>query len=91
MAGEFLGRCSIACRFDVADDLPDLPLGPELRHNLFLVAREAVNNVAKHSGASVAKINARLKRSGTRNKRSFALVVSTSTTAPASRRSFAMK
>jgi signal transduction histidine kinase/ligand-binding sensor domain-containing protein len=56
MAGEFLGRCGIACRLDVADDLPNIPLNPELRHNLFLVAREAVNNIAKHSGARLARI-----------------------------------
>jgi signal transduction histidine kinase/ligand-binding sensor domain-containing protein len=54
--GEFLGRSAIRCRFDVPDELPALPLTPELRHHLFLVVREAVNNVAKHSGATVAKL-----------------------------------
>jgi signal transduction histidine kinase/ligand-binding sensor domain-containing protein len=49
---EFLESTSIRCRLDVASDLPDLPLTAEVRHNLFLTAKEAVNNAVKHSGAT---------------------------------------
>jgi signal transduction histidine kinase len=49
---EFLEPASIHCRLDVAADLPDLPLTAEVRHNLFLTAKEAVNNAVKHSGAT---------------------------------------
>lgn len=42
----------IRCRLDVADEIPACPLSPEARHALFLVARESMNNVIKHSGAS---------------------------------------
>src|SRR5258707_10280999 len=43
------------------------------------------------TSASVARTKAALRKSGTRNRRSFALVVSTNTTAPASTMSLAAK
>lgn len=42
----------VRCRLDVAEDIPNHPLTPEERHALFLVAKEAMNNVVKHSGAT---------------------------------------
>ncbi len=63
-AGEYLGRSAISCRFDLPDDLPTHALIPEVRHNLFMVVREAVNNVVKHSGATEAKL--RVKTEGNR-------------------------
>ncbi len=56
VTGEFLSRSGIRCRFDLPDEIPPQPLSPELRHNLFLVVREAVNNVVKHASASLVKI-----------------------------------
>ncbi len=55
-AEEFLRDTQIRCRFDIAPDLPPLPLTLEQRRNLLLVAREALNNVVKHSGASEVRI-----------------------------------
>ena len=43
---------SIRCRFDVPDELPDYFLSSEVRNHVFLVVREALNNVIKHSDAS---------------------------------------
>ncbi len=40
------------CRLDVPDDLPARPLPPDLRHNIFLIVKEALTNILKHSGAS---------------------------------------
>ena len=40
--------------------LPHLPISPELRHNLFLAAKEAVNNVVKHARASSAWVRLQL-------------------------------
>src|SRR5439155_5923365 len=37
---------------DVPTGLPDSPLSAEQRHNLFLIIKEALNNVFKHSGAT---------------------------------------
>lgn len=39
-------------RIDVPEQLPATPIPPELRHNVFLVAKEAINNVVKHAKAS---------------------------------------
>lgn len=36
---------------EIPDDLPDVALSGEMRHNLFLCAKEALNNALKHSGA----------------------------------------
>ena len=52
VAEEFFRAANLRCRVDVADPLPPLPLTSEVRHSLYLVVREALNNVAKHSGAT---------------------------------------
>jgi signal transduction histidine kinase len=41
-------------RIEIPPKLPSLGITPELRHNAFLAAKEAVNNVVKHSGADSA-------------------------------------
>ncbi|MEQ2008199.1 MAG: two-component regulator propeller domain-containing protein [Limisphaerales bacterium] len=51
-AEEFYDASPIRCRLDVPADLPALPLSAERRHNLFMAFKEALNNVAKHSGAT---------------------------------------
>ena len=40
-------------RFDLQmpDSIPSIPLSTEVRHNVFLACKEAVNNAVKHSGA----------------------------------------
>jgi len=53
---EFLDAAPIRCRLDVPADLPALPLTAERRHNLFLAFKEALNNVAKHSGATEVEV-----------------------------------
>jgi len=47
----FLAPTGIRCRLDVPDELPNFALSSEIRHNLFLVIKEGVNNIAKHSCA----------------------------------------
>ncbi|HUR59236.1 MAG TPA: two-component regulator propeller domain-containing protein [Opitutaceae bacterium] len=78
VSSEFLQRSGIRCRFDIPDDLPAQPLSPELRHNLFLVVREALNNVVKHASATLVKISIALERDALRlrienNGRGFAV------------------
>ena len=51
-AEEFFRVTSIRCRLDVADVLPSATLTSEVRHHLYLAMREALNNIAKHSGAT---------------------------------------
>lgn len=43
-------------RLDVAEELPAQSISPEARHHLFLAAKEAMNNVIKHSQASVVHL-----------------------------------
>jgi signal transduction histidine kinase/ligand-binding sensor domain-containing protein len=51
-AVEFLRTASVRCRLDLPDHPPDRPVPAEVRHNLFLVVKEALNNVVRHSGAT---------------------------------------
>lgn len=58
-AQEHLGLARIRCRLDVPAHLPPLHLSAEIRHNLFLAIKEAINNVAKHSKATEAWLRLR--------------------------------
>jgi len=55
----FLGMTSIRFRVDVAEDVPHQPLSSGARHNLFLVVKEALNNVVKHSAATEVWVRAK--------------------------------
>lgn len=54
VAGEFFVSTPIRCRLDVDDLFPSAALTSEVRHNLYLAVREALNNIAKHSQATEA-------------------------------------
>jgi signal transduction histidine kinase len=58
-AQEHLGLARIRCRIDVPAKLPPMHLSAEVRHNLFLAIKEAINNVAKHSKATEAWLRLR--------------------------------
>ena len=45
---EFLRPAGIACELDIPLILPDVMLSSEVRHNLFLATKEALNNAVKH-------------------------------------------
>jgi ligand-binding sensor domain-containing protein/signal transduction histidine kinase len=51
-AQEFFRHSGIRCRLDVTKHLPGTKVDSQTRHNLFLAVKEALNNVAKHSGAN---------------------------------------
>ncbi|MEO8614963.1 MAG: ATP-binding protein [Luteolibacter sp.] len=46
----------VRCRFDIEDDLPSLPCDIGTRRNLFMTAKEALNNILRHSQASLAEV-----------------------------------
>ena len=47
------------CRLDLPDDLPEQHLPPEMRHNIFLVVKEALTNALKHAGAKEVQVRAK--------------------------------
>jgi len=51
-AQEFLTTAGVRCRLDVPAYVATRPIAPDARHGIFLVAKEALNNVAKHAGAT---------------------------------------
>jgi signal transduction histidine kinase len=51
-AQDYLALAGLSYRLDVPPQLPQTPISPELRHNVFLAAKEAVNNVVKHAKAT---------------------------------------
>lgn len=48
----FLRTAEIACELDLPEDPPALPLTADVRHNLFLAVKEALNNVVRHARAT---------------------------------------
>jgi len=51
-AEKFFAGTPMRCRFDSPEEWPDQSLTAEARHHLFLTAKEALNNAARHSGAT---------------------------------------
>jgi signal transduction histidine kinase len=60
-AQEYLAVASLRCRLDVPAQLPAASISPDVRHNVFLAAREAVTNIVRHARASSAWLRLRLE------------------------------
>ena len=60
-AQEYLALAGVRYRAGVPAQLPAITIPPEVRHNVFLAFKEAVNNVVKHAQASEAWIRLRLQ------------------------------
>lgn len=59
-AADLFELSSIHCKIDFPDTLPDVPFSSEARRNIFLVFKEALNNVFKHANASEVSIQLRI-------------------------------
>ena len=46
------------CRLDLSQDLPALALPPDVRHNIFLIIKEALTNALKHAAAGEVRVAA---------------------------------
>lgn len=51
-ATSYLRAAGIRCRLDVPDQMPVCEVATDVRHNLFLVIKEALQNIVKHSRAT---------------------------------------
>ena len=60
-ADRFLGLANIAWRLENSDALPDHPLDSQRRHQLFMVFKESLNNVVRHSGATEVCLKAEIE------------------------------
>ena len=58
-ANELFEGDSTRCRLDLPHDLPARSLPPEMRHNIFLVVKEALTNALKHSQAREVRVQAK--------------------------------
>ena len=56
-AQDFLATAGLRCRLDMPVQFPPWPLTSEVRHNLFLAFKEALNNVVRHAAASEVRIS----------------------------------
>lgn len=52
---DFLRPSGISCCLDVPLNLPGIPVSAEVRHNLFMAVKEALNNAVKHAAAHQIK------------------------------------
>jgi signal transduction histidine kinase len=59
-AERFFVESALRLRFDIPDELPDIAVPAEVRNSLFMVTKEALNNVAKHANASELRIKLEL-------------------------------
>jgi signal transduction histidine kinase/ligand-binding sensor domain-containing protein len=53
---DYLRAAGIRCRLRLPEQLPSQPLTADMRHNLFLAAKEALNNIVKHASAAEVQI-----------------------------------
>jgi signal transduction histidine kinase/ligand-binding sensor domain-containing protein len=53
---DFLRAPGIRCRLDLPEHPPELNVPADIRHNLFLAVKEALNNIVKHAGAKEVRL-----------------------------------
>ena len=60
-ANELFEGSPLRCRLDLPQEVPALPLPPDVRHNIFLIVKEALTNVLKHSGGKVVQLSVKIE------------------------------
>ncbi len=60
-AQDYFALAGVRFRSELPADLPTTPILPEVRHNVFLAFKEAVNNVVKHAHATEARVKLQLE------------------------------
>ncbi|MFO1475956.1 MAG: two-component regulator propeller domain-containing protein [Verrucomicrobiota bacterium] len=59
-ANEYFTEATVRCRLNLPHDLPARPIPPEMRHNIFLIVKEALTNVLRHASAREVLVEAKL-------------------------------
>ena len=59
-ASELFEGSPTRCRLDVPNELPVRPLPPDVRHNIFLIAKEGLTNAFKHSVAGEVQLQIKI-------------------------------
>ena len=59
-AQDYFALAGVSYRAELPPNLPPTPILPEVRHNIFLAFKEAVNNVVKHAKATEARVKLQL-------------------------------
>ncbi len=59
-ASELFEGTPTRCRLELQRDLPARPLPPDFRHNIFLIAKEALTNALKHAQAKEVHVQAKI-------------------------------
>ena len=59
-ANELFEGTATRCRLDLPHDLPARPLPPDVRHNIFLIVKEALTNVLKHAWRREVTVQAKV-------------------------------
>jgi signal transduction histidine kinase len=60
-AEDYLRVAEVRCRMDLPVDLPATHVNAELRYNLFLALKEALNNIVKHAQATEVHLRLQLE------------------------------
>jgi signal transduction histidine kinase/ligand-binding sensor domain-containing protein len=60
-AQDYFAMAGLSFRAELPSGLPPVPILPEVRHNVFLAFKEAVNNVVKHAQATEARVKLQLE------------------------------
>lgn len=59
-ANELFEGSPMRCRLDLPAELPARTLLPDLRHNIFLIAKEALTNALRHAGGTVVFVELKM-------------------------------
>ncbi len=59
---EYFENTGVQCKIDIPEKLPNIEVIGEIRRNVFLVVKEALNNILKHAGAT--EVSIKLVRTG---------------------------
>lgn len=60
-AQDYLAVAGVRYRFEVPSQMPPRAVAPEVRHNVFLAAKEAVTNIVRHAKGTAAWVRVRVE------------------------------